>query len=61
MFLKYLISGCLVLIPIGCVVSDNAVPHLKIVWLGAAAASDEMPRQAVAPETYAKYPVIVVS
>jgi hypothetical protein len=35
--------------------------HLKIVWLGAAEASDEMPRQAVAPETYAKYPLIVLS
>jgi hypothetical protein len=48
-------------------VASNASPpgflegHLKIVWLGAAEASDEMPRQAVAPETYAKYPLIVLS
>jgi hypothetical protein len=67
MSLKYLISGCLLLIPIGCVASGNAVPpgfmegHLKIGRLGAAEASDDMPRQAVAPETYAKYPLIVLS
>ena len=37
--------------------------HLKITWLGAAEAeaSDEMPRQGMAPETYAKYPLIVLS
>jgi len=35
--------------------------HLKIVRLGAAEASDDMPRQAVAPETYAKYPLVVLS
>jgi len=37
--------------------------HLKITWLGAAEAeaSDDMPRQAVAPQTYAKYPLIVLS
>jgi hypothetical protein len=67
MFLKYLISGCLFLISIGCVVSDNAVPpgflegHLKIASLGAVEHSDEMPRQTVTPEKYAQYPLMVLS
>jgi hypothetical protein len=68
MLLKYLISGFLFLIQIGCVVSDNAVPpgflegHLKITWLGAAAEpSDAMPRPTVTAETYAEYPLVVLS
>ncbi len=67
MFLKYLISSCLFLIPIGCVVSANAVPpgflegHLKIASLGAVEHSDEMPRQTVTPEKYAQYPLMVLS
>ncbi len=65
-FLKYLIGACTLLI-LAVTASMNAAPpgflegHLKIVWLGAAEASDEMPRQGVAPETYAKYPLIVLS
>jgi len=35
--------------------------HLKIVWMRAVGPSDEMPRPEVAPETYAEYPLIVVS
>ena len=64
-FLKYLIiAGSLSLA--GTAPSNVSPPgfmegHLKIVWLGAAEASDEMPRQAVAPETYAKYPLVVLS
>lgn len=67
MFLKYLVSGCLLLIPIGCVASDNAAPqgfvegHLKIVSPRAVEPSDNMPRPAVAPETYAEYPLIILS
>src|SRR6266853_918143 len=67
MFLKYLISGCLFLIPFGCVATDNAAPqgfmegHLKIVSPKAVEPSDEMPRPAVAPETYAEYPLIILS
>jgi hypothetical protein len=67
MFLKYLISGCLFLIPIGCVASDNAVPpgflegHLKIASLRAVEPSDEMPRQTVTPERYAEFPLVVLS
>ena len=65
MFLKYLISGCLFLIPVGCVATDKAAPqgfmegHLKIVSPRAVEPSDNMPRPAVAPETYAKYPLII--
>jgi hypothetical protein len=67
MFLRYLISCCLFLTAIACVASDNAVPpgflegHLKIVSLRAVEASDEMPRQTVTAETYAEYPLIVLS
>ena len=35
--------------------------HLKIVSPRAVEPSDEMPRPAVAPETYAKYPMIILS
>jgi hypothetical protein len=62
-----LVSGCLLLIPIGCVASDNAAPpgflegRLKIVFLGAVESSDEMPRQTVTAETYAEYPLIILS
>ncbi|MFZ0916529.1 MAG: hypothetical protein WAN04_06515 [Candidatus Udaeobacter sp.] len=35
--------------------------HLKIVSLRAVEPSDDMPRQAVAPETYAEYPLIILS
>jgi hypothetical protein len=63
---KYLIAIASSLILAGTTPSDAAPPgfvegHLKIIWLGAAEPSDEMPRQAVAPETYAEYPLIVLS
>jgi hypothetical protein len=64
-FLKYvIIASSLGLV--GTAPSNASPPgfmegHLKIVRLGAAEASDDMPRQAVAPETYAKYPLIVLS
>lgn len=36
--------------------------HLKIVFLGAVEPSDEMPRPAaVAPESYADYPLVILS
>jgi hypothetical protein len=65
-YLKCLIAAATSLILAGTSQSDAVSPgfmegHLKITWLGAAEASDEMPRQAVAPETYAKYPLIVLS
>jgi hypothetical protein len=35
--------------------------HLKIVLMGAVGPSDEMPRATVAPETYAQYPLLILS
>jgi hypothetical protein len=43
------------------VLPDFLKGHLKIVWLGAAEASDEMPRSEVAPESYAAYPLVILS
>ncbi len=66
MFLKYLISGCLFLIPIGCVASDNAVPpgflegHLKILSPKAFDLGDENAATATA-EDYAEYPLLILS
>jgi len=67
-YLKSLIAAASSLILAGTTQSDAVPPgfmegHLKLTWLGAAEAeaSDEMPRQGVAPETYAKYPLIVLS
>jgi hypothetical protein len=65
-FLKYLIIATSLILA-GTTPSNASAPgfiegHLKIAWLGAAAEpSDTMPRQTVAPETYAKYPLIVFS
>jgi hypothetical protein len=64
-FLKYVIIASS--LGLAGVTPSNASPpgfmegHLKIVRLGAAEPSDDMPRQAVAPETYAKYPLVVLS
>jgi hypothetical protein len=66
-FFQYLIGACAFWIPIGCAMSNTAVPpgflegHLKIVFLWAVEPSDNMPRPAVAPETYAEYPLIILS
>ena len=65
MFLKYLISACVFLILAGALV--NAAPpglmegHLKIVSLKQVEVGDEMPRPAVPAETYAEYPLIILS
>jgi hypothetical protein len=67
MLLKYLISGWLFFIPIGCIASDNAVPpgflegHLKIISPREVESSDAMPRQTVTAETYAEFPLIILS
>jgi hypothetical protein len=35
--------------------------HLKIIFMSPVELSDEMPRPAVAPESYAQYPLIILS
>ena len=66
-FVKCLIAGYAFLILAGWTASINAAPqgfmegHLKIVSPRAVEPSDEMPRPAVAPETYAKYPLLILS
>jgi len=65
MRLKYLISGCLFLILVG--IESIAAPpgflegHLMFVSPREVEPSDAMPRQAVAPERYAAYPLIILS
>jgi len=66
-FLKNLSAGCIFLVLTGSATSSDALPsgamegHLKIVSPRAVEPSDNMPRQAVAPETYAEYPLIILS
>ena len=66
MFLKYLIYGCLFLIPIACVASDNAVTpgflegHLKIRSPNPVDRGDEN-ATTVMPENYGEYPLLVLS
>ena len=67
MFPKNLIVGCIFLVLAGSATSSDALPsgtmegHLKIVSPKAVEPSDNMPRPAVAPETYAEYPLIILS
>jgi hypothetical protein len=67
MFLKNLIAGCIFLVLVGSAMSNDALPqgvvegHLKIVSPRAVEPSDNMPRPGVAPETYAEYPLIILS
>jgi hypothetical protein len=67
MLLKYLISGWLFFIPLGCIASDDAAPpgflegHLKIISPREVEPSDAMPRQTVTAERYAEYPLIILS
>ena len=66
MFLKYLTAACALLVLVGTE-SINAAPqgflegHLKIVSLREVERSDEMPRSEVTAETYAEYPLIILS
>jgi hypothetical protein len=66
MFLRYLILGCLFLIPVARVASHNAAPqgflegHL-IVSLSEVEPSDEVPRPAVTARMYTEYPLIISS
>jgi len=62
----YLIAACLSLVLAG-ISSVRAAPpglmegHLKIVSLKQVEVGDEMPRPAVPAETYAEYPLIILS
>src|SRR5438105_1889756 len=64
--LIYLIAACLSLVLAG-ISSVRAAPaglmegHLKIVSLKQVEVGDEMPRPAVPAETYAEYPLIILS
>jgi hypothetical protein len=64
-FLKYLMVATSLIVagtaPINAASTGFLEGHLKIVLLGAAESSDDMPRQTVAPETYAKYPLVILS
>src|SRR2546427_9782664 len=66
LFLKYLIAGCLFLIPVGCTASDNAVPpgfmqgHLHIVSPKPVELADGN-AATVTAETYGEYPLIIFS
>jgi len=67
LFLKSLSVGCIFLVLAGSATSSDALPsgtmegHLKVVSPRAVEPSDNMPRPAVAPETYAEYPLIILS
>jgi carboxypeptidase family protein len=66
MFLKYLASTFVILLLAGSV-SMKAESrgfmegHLKIIFGMAVGKSDEMPRAEAAPESYAEYPLVVLS
>jgi hypothetical protein len=66
MFFKYLVSASIFLF-LGGTASIKAESqgfmegHLKIIFGMAVEPSDEMPRPEVAPESYAAYPLIILS
>jgi hypothetical protein len=65
MHLKYLILGCLSLLPIGCLVSDNTVPgflegHLRILaFKDVELAEGNQPK--FSNGNYAEYPLIILT
>jgi len=63
---KSLVAACILLIPAGTAFVKAAPQgfmegHLKIVFLSAVEPSDDIPRPEVAPESYATYPLIILS
>ncbi len=66
MFLKYLIVGCILSVPLGCTASNNAVPpgflegRLKILSPKPVQPADEN-MAAKTAENYADYPVLILS
>src|ERR1700756_3682923 len=66
MFLKYLASTFVILLLAGSVSMKAESQgfmegHLKIIFGMAVGKSDEMPRAEAAPESYAEYPLVVLS
>jgi hypothetical protein len=66
MFLKYLASTFVILLLAGSVSMKAESQgfmegHLKIIFGMAVGSSDEMPRAEAAPESYAEYPLVVLS
>ena len=66
MFFRYLASVFLIFLVAGTASIEAASPgflegHLKIIFGMAVGESDEMPRAEGAPESYAQYPLIVLS
>ncbi len=65
MHLKYLILGCLSLLPIGCLVSDNTVPgflegHLRILAFKDVDLAEGNPPK-FSDGNYAGYPLIILT
>jgi len=65
-FFKYLASAFFVFLVAGTVSIEAAPPgflegHLKIIFGMAVGPSDEMPRPEIKPQSYAEYPLIVLS
>ena len=63
---KFLVAGCTFLMLAETASIEAATQgfmegHLKIVFMSPVELSDEMPQPAVAPETYAQYPLIILS
>ena len=67
MFLKYLIVGCILSVPLGCTASNDAVPpgflegHLKILSPKPVELADEDVAAKVMGQNYADYPLLVLS
>ena len=66
LFAKFLIAFCTFLMLAETASIEAATQgfmegHLKIVWMRAVERSDEMPRAEVAPESYAQYPLIILT
>jgi len=67
MLLKSVFFVCLVSLAITCGIADSSAPagwlegHLSVVFLRGVDTGDEMPRQTVAPGSYAKYPLILLT
>src|SRR5437870_5004514 len=66
MLFKYLISGCVFFIAIGCIASDNAVPpgflegHLKICSSNPVDLGEEN-APTVKAENYGEYPLLILN